>query len=185
MRAFWPLGIAVASLALAGCGDEPSSTDALGGSKAPATSAAGFTATVTGVVSETVSAKARVFCGMSPTMQYDQKRKTLDVTAFAKANQFSLKFPHDIGVGTHPISWNGKHGSIVTGAIGMYYQDSNRTRYSRDGKGELVLQQLPNKEGDLFKGRVNASLTDRSGNTIQLNAVLDFKAGPQSFDECP
>ncbi|MAU13749.1 MAG: hypothetical protein CL607_28290 [Anaerolineaceae bacterium] len=63
------------------------------------------------------------------------------------------------------------------------FRSEDRVNYDL-GSGELVIENLPAAEGEMFIGTLTAELSDEDGNTINLEATYNAEAGMQSFEDC-
>ena len=185
-RFFSIITLIIMSILLVACGGDADSGDTTDNSTTDTgeTSTIGDNAepelsfTVTGAVEAEYAGNANLFCDDGDGVF----NSFLEVGNIG-TNSLSLSIPSEVLGSTVSVMGSDDTGSQPGAATYVEYTDENRTSYKL-GTGELVIESMPDEEGDVFIATLNIDLSDEDGNTVTVIANYAVNAGTQSFDDC-
>lgn len=158
---------------LVGCGSGE-------GGDAEATTAAAVAAPevivkVTGNYSGTFESTGSIFC--TPD-EFGGPEEGFELYAMKNPEQFNLKMPRNTEPGQYATS------DGTGSSFDFYYTDPQRVKYSQIISARVLLEAVPQAQGERLIGNITGSLQSRKGEAVEVDIRLDLDAGYQSFDEC-
>lgn len=134
--------------------------------------------TITGAVDAEYAGSASLFCDDGDGIG----NPFLEIGNIG-TNLLALNIPTEVLGGTVSVIGSDDDGSQPGAATYVDYTDENRNSYDL-GTGELVIESMPDEEGDVFIATLNMELNDEDGNAVTVVADYAVEAGMQSFDDC-
>lgn len=136
---------------------------------------------VAGAMSERFKSRASFFCTKS---EFGDGQE-IELYARAAGQMVNLRIPRRLSIGDHAvIGPQDSPGLTLTQPQLRYQHIHQRKTFDRNGRGVFSLGSQPAVIGDVFQAQIEAELSDRDGNTVQLKIAVDVPAGHQTFDEC-
>lgn len=139
-----------------------------------------FVINITGTEQQTIEESGNLFCVNQGSADAVNQ---LDISGgVITTGYLTLMIPADTIPGTYEFVGAGDDLNLTGEAITVSFNGENDSY--RNGTGEVVIETIPQAEGEMFVGTVTGELGNGDGETITMDATLNVDAGMQSFDEC-
>lgn len=178
MRRILPILLIVMMSIVTACGGDSGDTSGdASGNNADQEQTPEVTFTVTGSVETEAEGNASLFCDDG-----DGITDPFIEIGFFGDGQLDLTVLPDAS-GTVALLGSDEPDALTGQANYVDYRSEDRVNYQL-GSGELVIENMPTAEGEMFIATMTAELSDDDGNTINIEASYNVTAGTQAFDDC-